>query len=459
MEHTNQAVASVSASAQSESLAEIWNMQKNANYIDKNFPLFLSVFETAKIPILFVYPFLSFFFIQFIIVSIWPWNQYWESQPDQHIMKWLRTVLYFVPQPAEPTYYLIVSIVIFIINMSILIIIECQLFYYKLQRKFIIALNYPVRLYFDAVLVATITPAIIGTGETFVLLCHGNTNYMIIISFILYALSVAYESYSFFIVQNFASKSICVNVSPLLNFDPTLMIMTLLTMLICILPYFLLTIFEYWVQLISIGLHIILNLYLFYYTCANLPYVDILTMALGVGWYSGCIFGDVTLVAGTFVNSMSYKIPLYGSIAVFVGLTGPALLFFIIRIKAVKKQLDVDYIKQDEANNYYTELGLDKNQNKALCYLKIAFQNYCPSFYNWTLIIFLMEHYETETVISLCLQLLTFFPKETRLQNRLERMLSKRRILTFQTRYLIFQIQTLKSLRQFDARLKSNSNS
>lgn len=422
---------------------------KKKNLIDANFPLFMSVFQDAKIPILFVYPFLMMFFFQVLIVSIWPWSVYWEKWEDNGVMTKIRTILFYIPLPAKPLYYMILSASVFVLNLISLLLIRFQLLYYRFQRKFIKFLNYPIRFFFDTILVATLAPCIVGTDETFLRIAHSDKDPLTIVSFVLFILSIIYESYSFIMVQDFASKSISINVSPMLNFDPTIMIRTLTAMLATLLPYFVMLLFETWAPLFPIIIQVIIYVWLLIYMIQHMPFVDPMTQALSIGWFMGCITGDIIMVIANFVPNMHYLIPIIGTFGSFMFFVIVGMIFIFLYVNGIIKKLNENISELNQATIYYDSLGLNKNESKALLYLRIAFQNYSPCFYNLTLLQYIMERYDSETSLATCLHLMIFFPKETRIQDKLERMLMKKRSLSYLTRFLLFQIDAIKSLRQY----------
>lgn len=436
------------ASLSTESTNQAFDITRGNRFIDGTFPLFAHVFQTAKIPILIIYPFLMIFFVQVIFVSVFPWSHYWDDKDTLPIVKWLKTVLFYVPHPGQPMGYLIVSIVIFVFNALSTFIIQFQVRYYSIKRKFIKFLLYPIRFYFDTILIATMAPAIVGAGETFLLIAHGSTDPMVIVAFILYFISVGYEAYSFVVVQEFASKSCWVNFSPILNFDPTIMKMTLVFMLATMILFFILLLFEKWAFLFAVALQFAGYLYCNVYLVLNFPFVDILTCGLGCGWFIGTHVGQIIAFVTTF-KDIKLELTLILPLAFFVGSIPCFLIFFIVKRNKIVALMNDEKRTQEEANEYFDSLGLDQDEKKALLYLRLGFQNYSPNFYNWTLINYIIEKYDSELAISTCLQILNFFPKETRLQNKLQRLITKKRKLWPQTRFLLYQVDMIKTLRQF----------
>ncbi|EAX95332.1 Adenylate and Guanylate cyclase catalytic domain containing protein [Trichomonas vaginalis G3] len=447
--------ATVSVSISNESMNNGVQVQNENKVIDEMFPLFTAVFQQANIPIIFVYPFLVFFFLQVVIVTNWPWQPYWEINDTKGTMKLLRSIFFYIPQPPQPGYYFVIAFVIFAINVIIFILIRFQLAYFKVQRNFINVLNYPIRFYFDTILIVILIPSIIGVGETFLLMCHGYTSYKVIVSMLLYLINVAYEVFSFAIVQGFASKSVNVNVSPLLNFDPSIMIITLAAIMISLGLYFILALFEDWARLVAIALHFAMYVYIVIYILRRIPFVDIMSQSLSCGWQFSNMLGDVIMIISYFVKKFNYNIPLGLTFGCFIGLTPAFLIYHIFRVKKIISQLQETFSNEEEASEYYTSLGLDKNEIKALLYLRIGFQNYCLCFYNWSLVNFIINKFNGELALSTCLQLVNYFPKETRLLNRIERLILTHRKIGFTTRFLIYQVDSIKTLRQFSVSSQS----
>ncbi|EAY07507.1 Adenylate and Guanylate cyclase catalytic domain containing protein [Trichomonas vaginalis G3] len=176
---------------------------------------------------------------------------------------------------------------------------------------------------------------------------------------------------------------------------------------------------------------------------------------MGVAWHWACAVGDFVTILATFVPAIKYYVPLLVSAIVLSSLSGVLLIYFILYYRKVRRQLNVIKQNQDEYNAYYDELGLCKYEDKALRYLKLGFQYYCVCFYNWSYVNYLLERFNSERVLCMCLQLVNFFPKETRLQNKIEMMLLAKRDPHWTTRFLIYQIEHSKTLRTFSISTQS----
>ncbi|EAX90800.1 Adenylate and Guanylate cyclase catalytic domain containing protein [Trichomonas vaginalis G3] len=443
----NQATNSV-GSASTEANSQLLGTIRTDGLIDMNFPLIMNVFQT-HISILIGYPFLFAYFLQVLFMSIWPWNKYMEGFENYPVLKWIYQILYMRRFPSTENDYFIQAIIIFVPNIIILFINFYQLSYYKLNRKFISAMNYPLRLYFESLMIATNMPAMVGALETLFKIFHGNFSYKIIISCILFLFTYIYEYFGFIMIQSLASRTAFLTKGPLTNFDPAIMIYVIVTNIIVMNLYFLLRLFESWAQLLAILLHMGVYAYLSYYMSYYQPFIDVLFQALGDGWFFGVTVGDLLSFICYFIKKDMHYYPLVGALIVFGLATGCALIYSIIKRKKIIKQLDKSFSSKDDATDYFDELGLADNELTALLYLRIAFISYSPCFYEWTLVNYLIDTYNEELTLSTCLQMVHFFPKETRLLNKISKLLLKRRSLAFLDRFLIFQIDAVKTLRNF----------
>lgn len=423
--------------------------KKLKSFIDEKFPLFMVTFQQAKIPIILEYPFMFFYFVQVIIVSLWPWSFYWSHWQDNSVMKWSRTIFFFIPYPATNVGYFSESVVFFGLNLLSLFFVRFQLIYFKFRRKFVRFLLYPIRFYYDTILVASYVPVLIASGETFYLIAKGNKDTLIIIAFVLFIISLIYETYSFATVQNFASKSVCVNPSPLLNYDPSIMIRVLWIMLSLYSSFFVLLLFENWAQLFAIILHFFLYIHCLVYMFRHMPFVDSMTQGMAIGWMISCTISDLLMVIGFFVPSMPPKVPLIISLVTFIFFGVVSIGILILRGNTIAKIMLENRRDQDFADEYYTNLGLENNETFALLCLRTAFIHYCPCFYNMTLINYIIERYDSELALCTCLQLVSYFPKEVKLKNRIMKILSLKRSLSYVTRFLMYQVGVLTTLRQY----------
>lgn len=439
----------LSASVSAESTQTGLELLKGAQIIDELFPLFTVIFQQIDLPHEIVFPFLVFFFCQVIAVSLWPWNAYWIEHDENHLIEYLQYALFGVPKDVDSNVIMINSVIVFALNLISFILIRFQLAYYKVQRSFLKVVNFPIRFYCDTILLIIIVPTVVAFGESFLNVAFGTVKPQFIISMILGVVSLSYEMFSFIIMQSFASKSISISKSLLLTFDPSVMIICIPSLILIIILYFILALFESWARLFAIFIHAALYIYLAVYIFWRIPFVEVISTALSVAWCFGNIFGDFLMIISEFYRNINHWFFIGLVYGTFLIGAPPILIYFIWKIKKIVSVLNIDIKNDEEAYEYYRGHGLEKNKTKALLYLRIAFQKNCPCFYNWTLVKFIADTYTTEDALSTCLHFVHFFPKENHLINRLRRQILATRKISFSTRFLIYQIDTIKTLRNF----------
>ncbi|EAY05952.1 Adenylate and Guanylate cyclase catalytic domain containing protein [Trichomonas vaginalis G3] len=444
----NQAGQAIPNSASIDGTSQLYNIYSSDGYVDSHFPLWSQLFLEVKLPIEVVYPFMLVFFIQTLSVSLYIWTDYWQQEQNYEVQKWVRTIMFWRPIPNKDYYCLILAAIFFFINIAFLIIDTIQMSYYRIQRKFISALIYPLRIYFDTFLVTFIVPNLVNLGESFAMIANGNHSVAIVFAFILSIANEIYIYSSVKFIQSFAAISVNINVSPLLNFDSTFITRVMDCLHVSILMFFLVNLFEKWSYIVDIIIHVLWSLYSLIYLIKNMIFVDPFINGSSLGLFLSCFVADFSSIALYFYKDSRWYVVI-GAILVSFGIFILAsILFVYIRLKRIKQDLKAVYLNQDEYNYYYDELNLKYDEERALMYLRIGFTYNCPCFYNWSLVNYIEENFDSEKAISLCLFFANFFPKEFRLQNRLESRLLKSRKLHYLTRFLLYQVETVKSVRQ-----------
>lgn len=454
----NQVPPILPTSASLESTVQTFSFIDKNSHLDEHFPLWTQLFKEVHLPIVVVYPFLMVFFIQVLLLALWPWTDYWMQEENYKIMRWIRTVLFFLPVPSDPNEYLYPVITIFGFNLISIILVKIQNAYYKTQRKFISSLYFPIRTYFETLMVPMIVPTVVYIGELFQLISNGNHNASVIAAFIITIFNEFYIIYTFIIIQYFGSVTIYVNVSPLNNFDPTFIYLVTIGVHVSAVFYFLFNFFENWSFIVVIVLHAVMFIYIMIFLMRNITFVNIFVDSSGVALFLGCLAGDFFGILCYFKNDINCLYVLLIPLFIFGVSLAFIPIYFVLVIRDIKKKMNEVKPTQEEASQYFDDLGLGENQSKVLLYLRISFCHYCKCFYNFQLIEYIYDRYDSEKAIRMCLFFTNFFPKEFRWQNKLQKKLMKLHSLNFNTRYMLYQIESIKTFRQLadngQARLK-----
>lgn len=421
----------------------------NRSRMDDFFPLWAHIFETTHINYFLLYPFIFVYFIQMLFVTSWPWAKFWDKDESREIIRILRTYMFFYPQPAKDYYYFILTMIFFSFSLISAILIYIQISYYKVQRKFITFLCYPIRLYLETLSITFMTPNLVCFGETFLLIAYGNRSAFVIISLLLSIFNELYMTFTFIIVNYLASTSIFLHNSPLGTFDVMFFKHFAIGLHSISMLYFVFYIFENWSSLFIIFLNICVFVYTIGIIGTYLYLEDLLAMAAAIGFGIACITGDIFAFIAYFYPKLPFYYPLAGIAVSFVIFAVIAFIYVVFRTKIIINKLSVEKSSLQEYYDYYDSIGLDKNESRALMYMRIGLQYNCRCFTNLSLLQYISEKYETEKAIHLCLYFSIFFPKEVRLQSKLELQLTDFRQLGFVSRFLLYQLHIIKMIRQF----------
>jgi len=106
---------------------------------------------------------------------------------------------------------------------------------------------------------------------------------------------------------------------------------------------------------------------------------------------------------------------------------------------------------------YNSKKVLKKDNNNELFMIRNLFINHCHDFIDLSLIKSISQSSSNTEVLCPCLQLLSFFPGEVRLMNSLMMKILDKRDIEFKDRFLIFQINKIKVLRQSSTSHETNS--
>lgn len=418
--------------------------------IDRGFPLWRSLFQDSQIPQIVIFPFLFFHLIQVITISLWPFSSFWDGNTT---MKYIRLIIFFTPTPQTPNYRLYFSIVTLGLNILAVGVINFQFIYYKYRRIFFKYLNLPLRFYFECVVAILFIPNLMITGTTFLVVCKGEKSALNYVSLIILIITLAFQSIGYVITQSLASKSIIINLNPLTNFDSTIIGYTVFTSITTVALYFILLLFENWAQCVAQIIHLGLNCYLCYYNAVTLPFISVLTTSAVTGWFVSSIFGDIVMITATFKPNTNPWLPLMHVYVTFAAVTFIAYFIHKFMIKSILKKINIEKCCYEKYEEYFNNLQLDQDQNKAYLYLRLAFEYYLPSFYSLALPQYIMDRYEDEYILGSVLHLVNFFPHEIKIRVKVESILNQKRTLDYISRFILYQIDSIKEIR-----MNTNSN-
>ncbi|EAX96578.1 Adenylate and Guanylate cyclase catalytic domain containing protein [Trichomonas vaginalis G3] len=155
---------------------------------------------------------------------------------------------------------------------------------------------------------------------------------------------------------------------------------------------------------------------------------------------------DIEIILLHLITSLTYDymIVTYSVALVISGII--STMYFIRKIKKIKKNLtrNEEIIDIEE---YFMNLGIADNTLIAMEYIIVGLTQICNLFTDGTLTDFLINNSDLHSINSILLQVLTFFPSESRKMDILFKKLCTKRKLTLSERFLIYQVARIKTRR------------
>ncbi|OHS95954.1 Adenylate and Guanylate cyclase catalytic domain containing protein [Tritrichomonas foetus] len=206
--------------------------------------------------------------------------------------------------------------------------------------------------------------------------------------------------------------------------------------------------------------HAALIVYIFVVANTMLPFYTI----------AGNVMFFVTTMVGPILDIVSIAayidktklVPVLLLIFWGVGIVVSAIIFsFIVfyRIKKICNELTYEKGKEYKINDsfeLYNSLKLKENENKSLCYMRVAFTNSLESFIDFSLTSYILDNFDSNRSQIATMQILSYFPSESRHMNLVFSCASAKNDLKIEERFLVYQVYRLKSLRQTSTSSDSN---
>jgi len=187
-----------------------------------------------------------------------------------------------------------------------------------------------------------------------------------------------------------------------------------------------------------------------FYRAFQLIYIRPFFNALSMAVCCGLAIQDIINLVKLFASSMPCYLGISIGFCLSIALTPVFYFLNNIRIKKIQTILsrDQDYNEDNTFEMVLLQNHVLRNPNLALIYIHVGVETHADYFLDWSLIKILSNSMDSTPVIIECLKMISFFPPESRILNLLMNVAFGRRDLTFTDRFVIYEIQRIKSSRQ-----------
>ena len=235
------------------------------------------------------------------------------------------------------------------------------------------------------------------------------------------------------------TRSIIVNPSPMAAFNITYYLEALVVNCIVILITFLFQTLASWTDEICPILHLIATIIILVPIVRFIPYYHALSNTFYEAILTAGAFSDLFFFVFYLIDS-KHKSQVIPFAVILIAFVISFIVYFCVNkfyvIKKIEKvmnnrtfNVDISEDSENEAQNetqnyseedyvfYYSNYGLMNAPVKSLMYLYVSYSHYYYHFYDWSLLKFLMTKMPSNRVLIACIQFVSYFPSESRINN------------------------------------------
>lgn len=414
--------------------------------VDLIFPIFDQMMQKTKLPSWFMSICAVFQLFQVLSIGFWIYTPPYQRATGiwKQIYYWILKICTF----NDPTEYSVAHMTEMYICIGVTLVSIIWIIFIIIFHKNFFSLP-PILLYISSLILDIIDPICIIPAVF--ICCHGITGLSLRFSMdFLAELIVGFISYAVFTLifyESIALKSRSVVLTNLTFplFDSSSIVMwVIVTSFYCILSA-IIVFFQDWFYVLLAVVHCAITFYISY-RLTYIPFYDIWRNAICLAFAITTILLDINFFILYFCTSLTYNYTIIVFIAGMVVCYILGRIYFIWKTKRIKEQLK---FRTDDGDltEYFHNLKIDTSALRAMMYIVVGLAELGELFVDGSLTDFIINNANIESTLSILLQVVTFFPSESRKMNILYKKLASKRKLGFVDRFLIYQVYRIKTRR------------
>ncbi|EAY14793.1 Adenylate and Guanylate cyclase catalytic domain containing protein [Trichomonas vaginalis G3] len=203
--------------------------------------------------------------------------------------------------------------------------------------------------------------------------------------------------------------------------------------------------FQHWIYCVAAILHIFLTIYICY-RLMFIPFYEVWRNAICLSYGFTTIALDINFIVIYANPSFTYNYTIFVYIGViFIGYA-IAKYYFMRMVKKIKKDLTFD---EDISNiqEYFDSIRVGRSSLYAMMYIVVGLSEVADYFIDGSLTDYILNLGTLDSAVSILLQVVTFFPSESRKMGVLYKKVVSKRRLDITDRFLIYQVYRIKMRR------------
>lgn len=437
--------------------------------VDIFFPLFDQMVQLCKIPTVLSAIFHAFYILQLLSTSFWLRSRSWHDYPDANSnpLSIISSIFLFINSPPSYSGLLTVFILNLLFFVFSFICFFVQVFFYLQNLRFFVWALYISKFIIECLSsIFTITSAASFGASLYFYIDTRNDFYC---AFIIFSLIFLIYFYLVFMYGNsIIFNSSCITYTSISAFTIKIPLTILTLNCISIIFEYLFYPFPIYTILIIQIIHMIIFGFIYYKIFMTLPYHHKTTNII----HSSVVLSQIVIDFLIFIKFLTFdgQVILTIILAIAIAIICLIINFFLLtrRYNSIELQQRCVFDKYDTEDNYavsipesefislYDQLGLNQSNSLALTYFHVGFTQMSPSFLNWSLSRYLIQNYKSTSSLCSVMQIVSFFPSESRQLNYLFAIVTARNDLSYVNRFLIYQIYRIKTLRQSSSSTDAN---
>jgi len=425
-------------------------IEGKSSIVDCFFPVINEITKNVKLPRFFYSIAFIFFAFQVMVTSKW----YRVSNCDEstscvYVVPSLEQIAFFTSANSSVSSILNQLYVHLIIFSVLIVLVLYQLIHFNRARRFVRWTLYPTLFMAEIATLLEMHPL-----AFLIMRCHflGDLGQFESIFVVVLGIMFVIELIIFVYFHQLINISAFISTNPFSSFDSFPFIIMICTSppLLFIDQYF--QRFPEWAHYIVIVSHIIGMIFIIYrmrYFPFLVHFSNVFIISVAVG---SIALDIVSIIKKSLLNDSTISFIILLTIVLLLSIIITYFLF-LRSMNNVKQNLTIKHKEGETKSDFnkserFQDIGLDLNEELSRFYLHYGLEYMLELFIDFSSLKFSLNYWKSTDMLVYCARIVNFFPCEVRLCNLLFSTLITRRDLSYQHRFLMFQINKVKILRQ-----------
>lgn len=421
-------------------------VQGTTSIVDKMFPLYDQMMQKTKFPAWFLSLLAVFMLFQVLSIGFWIYAPPFQRTTGtwHNLYRIIIEVFTFMdPLNEEQTslYYVYLSAAVAVFSVIWIIL---MIYYNHVKYAIPTFLLYLTSLIMDVIDPCFITPSVFVFCKGITGMVHKYESSHLV------EVIVGVLSYIIFLViyvsgMLLKSRSVILTnlTFPLFDSSP-IIIWVIMTSFGCILSA-LMKLFSDWFYVILGVIHLFVTLYVCW-RLTFIPFYEVWrnSICLSIG-ITTCAL-DINFFILYAIPSLTYNYTIFVFLSVLCIAYGFTTLYFVKKVARIKNELTYQE-GVTSVPEYLNTLNLDSSSQKSMMYIVVGLARLGDYFIDGSLTDYIINNGTLENTFSILLQVVTFFPSESRKMDVLFKKLVMKRKLSYPDRFLLYQVYRIKTRR------------